>query len=134
VTHFTGKERDTESGLDMFGARYYGSSIGRFMTPDWASAPIAVPYAELGNPQSLNLYSYTKNNPTTLTDIDGHCDIDVEGGKTEHHWGWCIWHTLGFYQTQPEIQRAADQARANLAGMNILIHCCPAKAGCVDCK
>jgi RHS repeat-associated protein len=34
---FTGKERDTESGLDMFGARYYGSSLGRFMTPDWAA-------------------------------------------------------------------------------------------------
>jgi len=36
---FTGKERDSESGLDMFGARYYGSSLGRFMTPDWAASP-----------------------------------------------------------------------------------------------
>jgi RHS repeat-associated protein len=35
---FTSKERDAESGLDMFGARYYGSSLGRFMTPDWATA------------------------------------------------------------------------------------------------
>ena len=32
--HFTGKERDTESGLDYFGARYYTSSMGRFMSPD----------------------------------------------------------------------------------------------------
>ena len=55
---FTGKERDAESGLDMFGARYYGSSMGRFMTPDWAAKPTAVPYAHYGNPQSLNLYSY----------------------------------------------------------------------------
>ncbi len=31
--HFTGKERDTESGLDNFGARYYGSTMGRFMSP-----------------------------------------------------------------------------------------------------
>jgi RHS repeat-associated protein len=31
---FTGKERDAESGLDNFGARYYGSSMGRFMTTD----------------------------------------------------------------------------------------------------
>ncbi|MBN9617470.1 MAG: hypothetical protein BGO25_08230 [Acidobacteriales bacterium 59-55] len=31
---FTGKERDTESGLDYFGARYYSSSMGRFMSPD----------------------------------------------------------------------------------------------------
>ena len=36
VTHykFTGQERDGESGLDNFGARYYESSMGRFMTPD----------------------------------------------------------------------------------------------------
>jgi RHS repeat-associated protein len=33
---FTGKERDTETGLDNFGARYYGSNMGRFMTPDWS--------------------------------------------------------------------------------------------------
>ncbi|MGA8274002.1 MAG: RHS repeat-associated core domain-containing protein [Candidatus Sulfotelmatobacter sp.] len=39
---FTGKERDTESGLDNFGARFYGSNIGRFMTPDWAAKPITV--------------------------------------------------------------------------------------------
>jgi len=70
----TGKERDSESGLDMFGARYYGSSLGRFMTPDWAAKPIDVPYADFGNPQSLNLYSYVKNNPTTTRDPDGHVD------------------------------------------------------------
>ncbi len=69
---FTGKERDTESGVDYFGARYYGSILGRFMTPDWAVKPTAVPYANFGNPQSLNLYSYVQNNPTTLGDPDGH--------------------------------------------------------------
>jgi len=31
---YTGKERDTESGLDYFGARYYGSNMGRWMSPD----------------------------------------------------------------------------------------------------
>ncbi len=31
---FTGKERDSESGLDNFGARYDSSSMGRFMSPD----------------------------------------------------------------------------------------------------
>ncbi len=35
--HFTGKERDTESGNDYFGARYYSSQMGRFMSPDWST-------------------------------------------------------------------------------------------------
>src|SRR5271157_6606243 len=69
---FTGKERDSESGLDEFGARYYGSSLGRFMTPDWGKKPIDVPYANFGNPQSLNLYSYVKNNPTTVGPVRRH--------------------------------------------------------------
>lgn len=33
---FTGKERDTESGNDYFGARYYASTMGRFLSPDWS--------------------------------------------------------------------------------------------------
>jgi RHS repeat-associated protein len=37
--HFTGKDHDTESGLDYFYARYYSETLGRFMTPDWAAAP-----------------------------------------------------------------------------------------------
>jgi RHS repeat-associated protein len=71
--HFTGKERDTESGNDYFGARYYASSMGRYMSPDWSSSPEAVPYADLGNPQTLNLYSYLGNNPLGGVDADGHC-------------------------------------------------------------
>ena len=69
----TGKERDPESGLDEFGARYYSSSLGRFTIPDWAAKPTAVPYAFFGNPQTLNLYSYVGNNPITHGDPDGHC-------------------------------------------------------------
>jgi RHS repeat-associated protein len=57
----------------MFGARYYGSSLGRFMTPDWAAKPISVPYAEFGDPQTLNLYGYVRNNPLSKADADGHC-------------------------------------------------------------
>src|SRR5258708_21680459 len=53
---FTGKERDTETGLDNFGARYNSSSIGRFMTPD----PLG---GEKIDPQTLNKYSYVRNNP-----------------------------------------------------------------------
>ena len=75
---FTGKERDPESGLDYFGARYYSSNLGRFLTPDWAAAPTAVPYAEFGDPQSLNLYGYVRNNPLSKADPDGHCPPCLE--------------------------------------------------------
>jgi RHS repeat-associated protein len=70
--HFTGKERDQESGSDYFGARYYASALGRFLSPDWSAGPDTVPYADLTNPQSLNLYSYVYNNPFTNVDLDGH--------------------------------------------------------------
>jgi RHS repeat-associated protein len=70
--HYTGKERDTESGNDYFGARYYASSMGRFMSPDWSAKEEPVPYAKLDNPQSLNLYSYVLNNPLSNVDTDGH--------------------------------------------------------------
>src|SRR5271166_5223638 len=51
----TGKERDVESGNDYFGARYYASSMGRFMSPDWSAQEEPVPYAKMDDPQSLNL-------------------------------------------------------------------------------
>lgn len=69
---FTGKERDAESGNDYFGARYYASSMGRFLSPDWAAKIEPVPYAKLDDPQSLNLYAYVRNNPLTRFDPDGH--------------------------------------------------------------
>ncbi len=81
---FTGKERDDESGLDYFGARYYGNALGRFITPDWAAKATAVPYADFPDPQSLNLYTYVRNVPTIRIDQDGHDAIlliDKETGQ-----------------------------------------------------
>ena len=64
--NFTGKERDAESGLDYFGARYMSSAQGRFTSPD---APFADQHLE--NPQSWNLYAYTLNNPLAYVDPNG---------------------------------------------------------------
>lgn len=72
ASRYTGKERDAESGLDYFGARYYGSNMGRWMSPDWSAQPEPVPYSKLGYPQSFNLYAYILNNPLRGTDPDGH--------------------------------------------------------------
>jgi RHS repeat-associated protein len=65
--HFTGKERDGESGNDYFGARYYASSMGRWVSPD----PTQLWYADPSNPQSLNLYGYAWNNPNKYVDNNG---------------------------------------------------------------
>jgi RHS repeat-associated protein len=73
TTHkFEGKERDTETLLDNFGARYYSSSLGRWSSADWSAIPEPVPYANLTNPQSLNLYAMVRDNPATFADLDGH--------------------------------------------------------------
>ena len=63
---FTGKERDAESQLDYFGARYFSGAGGRFTSAD-------APFADQGaaDPQSWNLYSYTRNNPLKYVDPDG---------------------------------------------------------------
>jgi len=76
--HFTGKERDAESGNDYFEARYYGSTMGRFLSPDDDSGQ------EPSDPQSLNLYPYVRNNPLTHTDPSGH-DCVVQTRTDDHH-------------------------------------------------
>src|SRR5580693_1184655 len=78
-SRYTGKERDAESGLDYFGARYYASNMGRFMSPDWAAKAEPVPYAKLDDPQSLNLYSYVRNNPVSGVDPNGHAPFSWGG-------------------------------------------------------
>jgi RHS repeat-associated protein len=112
--HFTGKQRDSETGLDNFGARYDSSQYGRFMTPDWSSVPTQIPFADISYPQSLNMYSYARNNPLARPDVDGHqtvCDPDTyskdKDGNIVVHAGAChevvdpvqmhqqsIWQTL----------------------------------------
>ena len=63
---FTGKERDGESGLDYFGARYFGGAAGRFTSPD----PL-LNSARPWQPQSWNRYAYTLNNPLRYVDPNG---------------------------------------------------------------
>ncbi|WP_031496173.1 RHS repeat-associated core domain-containing protein [Bryobacter aggregatus] len=64
----SGKERDQETGLDYFGARYLMAGLGRFGSAD--------PLMESGNPQngqSWNRYAYTYNNPLRFVDPNGMC-------------------------------------------------------------
>jgi RHS repeat-associated protein len=66
---FTGYERDSETGNDYASNRYYGSRYGSFMSPD----PTGIFLGNLNDPQSLNLYSYVRNNPLNFTDPSGLC-------------------------------------------------------------
>jgi RHS repeat-associated protein len=63
---FTSKERDAETGLDFFGARYMSSAQGRFTSvdPEFASASLV-------DPQRWNGYSYATNNPYKFVDPNG---------------------------------------------------------------
>ncbi len=70
---FEGKERDTETSNDDFGARYYTFRLGRWLSADWSSVPAPVPYANLTNPQTLNLYAMVSDNPESFSDLTGHC-------------------------------------------------------------
>ena len=64
---FEGKERDTETGNDDFGARYYNSAASAAGSPPTGpSVPAPVPYANLTNPQTLNLYAMVRRRPRNL--------------------------------------------------------------------
>jgi len=77
VWHFTGKERDYESGLDNFLARFNAATFGRFLSPDPESAG-----ASDDNPQTWNAYAYAIDNPIGNIDPDGRdaCDNSTAGG------------------------------------------------------
>ena len=70
---FTGKERDQESGNDYFGARYYASSVGRWLSPDMDMTLRRI----VPTPQRWNRYAYVINNPLVLFDPNGLADFYV---------------------------------------------------------
>jgi RHS repeat-associated protein len=124
--HFTGKERDAETGLDYFLARYYSGAQGRFLSPDEfkggpddaltgqdiiAAGPI--PYADIGNPQTLNKYAYVMNNPLRYTDPDGH-ETDAEKARRAAQGAAA---SVGAQATQDAAARAAyNQGLQTLQG------------------
>jgi RHS repeat-associated protein len=96
-SRYTGKERDAESGLDDFGARYYAGTMGRFMSPDMVDP-------DLRNPQSLNMYRYAFNNPLRYYDPDGLYERDVHFDLTR-----ALAYAAGYSSSQSLRIAGADQ-------------------------
>jgi hypothetical protein len=88
------------------------------MIPDWAAKPTSVPYANFGNPQSLNLYSYVQNNPTTVGDPDGHDTQDTVDPQAAQEAGQVfagavkgLWNMVaGTWNTGAELLNAQGQS------------------------
>ena len=69
--------------------------MGRFLSPDWASNPVPVPFSKLENPQTLNLYAYVRNNPLSSIDKDGHDDYTYDqSGKQTGYVKRSAWHNF----------------------------------------
>lgn len=76
---FTGHELDADTGLTYMNARYYNSSIGRFISEDavFLQAGGTGNLTGLKDPQSMNSYSYANNNPLTNVDLDGNFSFNA---------------------------------------------------------
>jgi RHS repeat-associated protein len=90
VMKFSGKERDAESGLDYFGARYYDHTLYRFLSVD----PVIPTRMALYNPQRWNLYGYCLNNLVNYIDLAGADGIKIK----------VTWRLLRYYYG-PEVTR-----------------------------
>ncbi len=71
LLHFTGDERDTETGLDHTPFRQYQSLQGRWLSVD----PLG---GDISNPQSLNRYAYVQNDPNDYSDPSGAVLVQIE--------------------------------------------------------
>jgi RHS repeat-associated protein len=76
---FTGQERDAESGLDFFQARYFSGPEGRFTGPD-----VPLNDQDPSDPQSWNLFSYARNNPLSNIDPTGTTCQTASDGKSKY--------------------------------------------------
>lgn len=136
---FEGKERDTETQNDDFGARYYTWRFGRWLSADWSAVPVAVPYANLTNPQTLNLYSMVADDPESSADLDGHTiggwlNVGEQWGGCGFQGDWCDYlqgadvrqdatnelvAQLNATKQQAQRQQAQNTGTVNILGQNV---------------
>ncbi|MBL7920510.1 MAG: VCBS repeat-containing protein [Bacteroidia bacterium] len=106
---YVGKERDGESGLYYYGARYYAAWTCRFISVD----PLADNYVH------LTPYNYADNNPINDFDIDGQQDGNTQpqgGSETGNNGGG---YTGGDETFNAEANRVLNEAK--ITGANVEI-------------
>ena len=115
---FTGKERDSETGLDYFGARYYGSTMGRMLSPDAFYKD-----SHVGDPQSWNEYAYARNNPLRYVDPTGENATVTTNCTTTNNQTTCnvnisasiaIYAAPGSNLTQAQLDQAASTIQSSI--------------------
>ena len=100
---FTGHERDEATGLDYMMHRYYSPTEGRFREVD--------PFpGTLADPQSLNRYTYTRNNPVKFVDPEGLKFVPggIMGISEEEFWEWCQTFKCANVRHAPEVMGGDD--------------------------
>jgi len=115
---FTGKERDSKSGLDNFGARYDASSLGRFMSQDAFFKD-----SHVGDPLSWNEYAYVRINPLRYTDPNGETAMVSTNCTTTNNQTTCnvnisasiaVYSANGANITQQQLNTAASQIQSSI--------------------
>jgi RHS repeat-associated protein len=134
---FTQKERDNESGLDYFGARYYSSSYARFCSPDkWGTS-----LSHLVDPQRLNRYAYVRDNPNKYDDPDGN-DLKLKSGMKKSDQDRIIKDAVRLYRKQSGREAIESMKKSDISyvvgngklpsQMNLLTNTVKEKYGSTD--
>ena len=131
---FTGKELDQESELQYFEARYYDGVLGRFISVD--PLYLGIESSEnsewselLTNPQLLNIYSYTINNPLNHVDPSGKKLVKIV--LTESQKKWVILNDEGSIKKQgfvvdekfvPKVESLLKEMKSKNKNIQVLIY------------
>ena len=111
---FTGKERDAETGLDYFGARYLSAALGRFTSAD----PVMSAPERLRDPQQFNRYAYARNSPLRYLDPTGE-KLELSGDVNEAQKQLC--EILGTSDCASRIShdQKTNIITVNMSGINL---------------
>ncbi|MBR6131151.1 MAG: hypothetical protein IKQ20_04760 [Bacteroidales bacterium] len=106
---FSAKERDVETGLSYFGARYYSSDLSIWLSVD----PMSDKYP------SLSPYVYCADNPVKLVDPNGEeIVIEWKGSQYRYEKDGTLTHIEGNELDERQLNRFVNKAKQSLNKIN----------------